>query len=199
MPNDIVNERRLKLMDKVTVWTKQNENVVKELEKTGRYTAKKEYILKDLDKHVYLVLEVYDWLVKNTPNTSQKPYDAEYPIWVSLTREATMLPSVGTIILELKVDPSLITMVNIDKWGAILNYSYIPADEQDAQNHRQLLKQYGVSSDTKAYMSQFYPQIKRKIIDSWSRLFDDSIILGNNEKYGNIWEVRKEWVTQIIR
>lgn len=199
MPNDIVNERRLKLMDKVTVWTKQNENVVKELEKTGRYTAKKEYILKDLDKHVYLVLEVYDWLVKNTPNTSQKPYDAEYPIWVSLTREATMLPSVGTIILELKVDPSLITMVNIDKWGAILNYSYIPADEQDAENHRQLLKQYGVSSDTKAYMSQFYPQIKRKIIDSWSRLFDDSIILGNNEKYGNIWEVRKEWVTQIIR
>ena len=186
-------------MDKVTVWTKQNENVVKELEKTGRYTAKKEYILKDLDKHVYLVLEVYDWLVKNTPNTSQKPYDAEYPIWVSLTREATMLPSVGTIILELKVDPSLITMVNIDKWGAILNYSYIPADEQDAENHRQLLKQYGVSSDTKAYMSQFYPQIKRKIIDSWSRLFDDSIILGNNEKYGNIWEVRKEWVTQIIR
>ena len=102
MPNDIVNERRLKLMDKVTVWTKQNENVVKELEKTGRYTAKKEYILKDLDKHVYLVLEVYDWLVKNTPNTSQKPYDAEYPIWVSLTREATMLPSVGTIILELR-------------------------------------------------------------------------------------------------
>lgn len=199
MPNDIVNERRLKLMDKVTVWTKQNENVVKELEKTGRYTAKKEYILKDLDKHVYLVLEVYDWLVKNTPNTSQKPYDAEYPIWVSLTREATMLPSVGTIILELKVDPSLITMVNIDKWGAILNYSYIPADEQDAENHRQLLKQYGVSSDTKAYMSQFYPQIKRKIIDSWSRLFDDSIILGNDEKYGNIWEVRKEWVTQIIR
>ncbi|WP_369819393.1 DUF3841 domain-containing protein [Tissierella sp. P1] len=48
-------------------------------------------------------------------------------------------------------------------------------------------------------MSQFYPQIKRKIIDSWSRLFDDSIILGNDERYGNIWEVRKEWITQIIR
>lgn len=173
-------------MDKITVWTKQNENVVKELEETGRYTAKKEYILKDLDKHSYLVLEVYDWLVKNTPNSSQKPCDAEYPIWVSLTREATMLPSAGTIILELKIDQYLLTIVNIDKWGAILNYSYIPADEQDYNNHRQLLEQYGVSSDTKAYMSQFYPRIKRKIIDSWSRLFDDSIILGNGNGYGNI-------------
>lgn len=186
-------------MDKIIVWTKQNKNVVKELERTGRYTAKKEYILKDLDRHAYLVLEVYDWLVKNTPNSSQKPYDAEYPIWVSLARETTMLPSPGTIILELKVDLSLLTMINIDKWGTILNYSYIPTDEEDAKNHRQLLERYGISSDTKAYMSQFYPQIKRKIIDSWSRLFDDSIIIGNDERYGNIWEVRKEWITQIIQ
>lgn len=185
-------------MDKITIWTKQNENVIKEIERTGRYTAKKEYILKDLDRHAYLVLEVYDWLVKNTPNTLQKPYDAEYPIWVSLKKEATMLPSAGTVILELKLDPSLITMINIEKWGIILNYSYIPKDKQDAESHQQLLEQYGVSSDAKAYMSQFYPQIKRKIINSWNRLFDDSIIVGNDERYGNIWEVRKEWITQII-
>src|SRR5690606_18335576 len=110
-----------------------------------------------------------------------------------------MLPSPGTIILELKVDPSLITKININKWGTILNYSYIPANKQDAEDHRRLLDQYGVSSDTKAYMSHFYPQIKRKIIDSWSRLFDDSILLGNNECYGNMWEVRKEWISKIIR
>ena len=186
-------------MDKIIVWTKQHENVVKELEKTGRYTAKKEYILRELDRYAYLILEVYDWLVKNTPNTSQKPFDAEYPIWISLRKEATMLPSAGMVILELEVDSSLITMINISKWGKILDYSYIPADKQDAQNHRQLLDEYGLTSDAKAYMSQFYPQIKRKIIDSWSRLFDDSIILGNDEKYGNIWEVRLEWVRKIIR
>lgn len=186
-------------MDKITVWTKQNENIVKELEKTGRYTAKKEYVSKDLDEHAYLVLEVYDWLVRNTPNTAQRPHDAEYPIWISFTKETTMLPSAGTIILELEIDLSLITMININKWGTILNYSYIPADKQDAENHRRFLELYGVSSDTKAYMSQFYPQIKRNIIDSWNRLFDDSVILGNDENYGNIWEVRREWVMKIIR
>ena len=69
--------------------------------------------------------------------------------------------------------------------------SYIPADEHDAKRHRQLLEQYGVSN-AKAYMAQFYPQIKREIIASWTRLFDDSILLGSDEKYGIIWEVKKE-------
>ena len=185
-------------MDEIVVWTKQNENVIKELGKFGRYTAKQEYIVKDLDKHAHLVLEVYDWLVKNTPNASEKPYDVEYPIWLSLNKEATMLASAGTVILELEIEPPLMTMIDINKWGTILNYSYIPTDEQDAKKHAQLLAQYRVS-DTKAYMSNFYPQIKRKIIDSWNRLFDYSIILGNDKKYGIIWEVRREWVTQIIK
>ena len=48
-------------------------------------------------------------------------------------------------------------------------------------------------------MSQFYPQIKREIVESWGRLFDDSIILGSSASYGTIWEVRREWVTQVAR
>lgn len=181
----------------IKVWTKQHKNVLKELMETGRYTAKQKYISMDLQEHAKLVLEVYDWLVRHGPDAANKPDDVEYPVWVSFTEEAVMLPSEGTVIMELTLDPSLITSVNIEKWGAILNYSYIPADEEDAKRHHELLEQYGIS-DAKAYMSQFYPQIKREIVLSWDRLFDDSIILGNDSKYGNIWEIRKEWVTKVI-
>ena len=48
-------------------------------------------------------------------------------------------------------------------------------------------------------MTQFYPEIKREIIQSWDRLFDDSIILGNTNYYGNIWEVKQEWVRRVFR
>ena len=119
-------------------------------------------------------------------------------MWVSFTSEAVMLPSPGAVILELTLDPACITSVNIEKWGSILNYSYIPKDEADARRHQDMMEQYGVS-DAKAYMSRFYPHLKREIIASWDRLFDDSVILGNDSKYGNIWEIRKEWVTQVIR
>lgn len=185
-------------MEKIRVWTKQNKEVLQELEATGRYITKREYILKDLEEHSELVLEVYDWLVKNGPKKSLKPVDVEYPIWLSFKQETTMLPSDNTIILELEIDSSLITMININKWGKILNYSYIPKDKQDAIRHRELLKAYGVSSDAKVYMSQFYPQLKQEIISSWHRLFDESILIEDNAMYGNIWEVRKEWIKKII-
>ena len=41
-------------------------------------------------------------------------------------------------------------------------------------------------------MSRFYPELKREIRESWKRLFDPSIILGNDMEYGTIWEIRRE-------
>ena len=182
----------------VRVWTKQHENVLRELETKGRYVARREYILADLGEHAPLVLEAYDWLVKHTPAAADRPADADYPVWVSLKSEATMLKSPGTVILELTLSPDRIVPVNIMKWGAVLDYSYIPADREDAARHRKLLEEYRVS-DSKAYMSQCYPEIKREIIKSWDRLFDARVDMGNPDCYGNIWEIRKEWVTQVIR
>ena len=109
-----------------------------------------------------------------------------------------MLPEKGRVILELEIEESLITRVNFTKWGMILNYSYIPADKADEKRHKELLVAYGVS-DTQAYMSQFYPEIKREIRESWKRLFDDDIQIGSDGCYGNIWEVRREWVKNVIQ
>lgn len=185
-------------MGKITVWTKQHENMLKILESEGRYTAKREYIKMDLEEHADLVLEVYEWLVKNGPDAANRPADVEFPVWVSFEKDATMMSGEGTVILELELEEEWVTHVNIAKWGTILNYGYIPADESDAARHKQLLCDYGIS-DAKAYMSQFYPQIKMEIRDSWKRLFDPSILMGNKSDYGNIWEVRQEWIKRIIR
>ncbi|SHK65257.1 DUF3841 domain-containing protein [Hespellia stercorisuis] len=102
------------------------------------------------------------------------------------------------VLLELEIDPVLITSINIAKWGCILNYSYIPANEADAARHQKLLADYRIS-DAKAYMSQFYPEIKREIVNSWSRLFDDSVKVGNDTRYGNVWELRREWIRNIVQ
>ena len=103
------------------------------------------------------------------PQCSQKPKDVDYPVWVSFAQDTTYLPQEQTVTLKLCIDPALIAPVHIAKWGTILNYSYIPLNEQDAWRHQQLLESYRVS-DTQAYMARFYPQIKREIIDSWDRL-----------------------------
>lgn len=178
-------------MERLTVWTKQHESVLETLERTGRYTAKRSFIIKDLEEHAPLVLEVYDWLASHSPGLH--PADAEYPVWVSYSSEAAMLPSPGAVILELSVPSQLIIPVNIEKWGAMLNYSYIPSSPQDAERHRRLLAAYGVS-DAKAYLTQFYPDVKWEIVSSWDRLFDEDILLGSAAAYGTIWELRREWL-----
>ena len=61
------------------------------------------------------------------------------------------------------------------------------------RRHRELLNAYGVS-DVKAYMTQFYPEIKREIRESWRRLFVEGIPENLEAYYGNIWEVKKEWL-----
>ena len=61
------------------------------------------------------------------------------------------------------------------------------------------MKAYGVSSDVKAYMSQFYPEIKREIRESWKRLFEAGIPENLDAYYGNVWELRKEWIVKVIR
>lgn len=182
---------------RVTVWTKQRKSVLEELRETGRYTAKRAYIEMDLGEQAGLVLEAYDWLVKNGPDAANRPEDVEYPVWVVFSRGTAMIPGEGETVLKLSIEPERITHINIEKWGTILNYSYIAADQEDADRHKALLSAYGVG-DAKAYMSRFYPEIKREIRESWKRLFDDSVILGNRMEYGTIWEIRKEWVTEIV-
>ncbi len=185
-------------MATITVWTKQHENVAKILEAEGRYTAKAEFIEKRMDDHNKIVLECYKWLTTHTPALPQKPADADYPIWVSMRQDATMMLTPNTVVLELEIDEELLTMVNIEKWSSILNYAYIPLDKADAQRHRDLLELYG-TNDVKAFSTAFYPFIKAEILQSWERLFDESVTFGNPNCYGNIWEVRKEWVKNIVR
>lgn len=185
-------------MSLIKVWTKQHESMLQQLRKQGRYTAQKDYVSLDLQEHAGLVLTAYEWLVQNSPDAARKPPDVQLPVWVSFESETAMLPSPGTVILELQVEEDSVTRVNIAKWGAILNYAYIPADGADARRHGQLLQDYGVS-DAKACMTQFYPQIKREIMDSWRRLFDESVSLGSDACYGLLWEIREEWITNVTR
>ena len=181
-------------MDTIRVWTKQHISVWETLRSEGVYHAKASGIFHNEDAQ--LMRSAYLWLASHIPDAAAKPREAEFPVWLAFSRTGTMLLTPDTVLLELEIDPGLITHVNIAKWGTILNCSYIPSGPQDKKRHSQLLKDWG-TSDEKACMTQFYPQIKREIQDSWLRLFDDSVQVGSPECYGTIWEVRKEWIRSV--
>lgn len=147
--------------------------------------------------HADLYLDVYNWYRKVGEKIVPVPSDVEYPIWVSLRESEKIGNSDGNVLLEIEVDEDDLITMDIDKWGRIVNYMYIPKDHADQVDHDKLLDSYN-TSDSLAYMSPFFPNIRKKIRKSWNRLFDDSFIL-SPVRVGTIWELRKEWIINIHR
>ncbi len=179
----------------IKLWTKQHENIVHELARNNRYVVKKSYIVSKMEDHAGLYLDVYNWYYQAASKLVRPPEDVKYPVWVSLAEEAKIGNSPGNVQIELLVEQDQLITMDIDKWGKIVNYMYIPANAQDEKEHASLLNRYGID-DCTAYMTPFYPIIKRKIIKSWDRLFDESIIL-SEVRVGTIWELKKEWIVTI--
>lgn len=182
-------------MGHITVYTRQDARILESLRRTGRHAAQRGPVMENEDS--LLQRPAYDWLVAHHPDRGNRPPDADYPVWVSLSADAALLPDKGFVIMELSVDEKLITKVNIAKWGAINNCSYIPKDSADAAAHRKKMEAMGVS-DVKACTTRFYPELKQEIEESWLRLFDETVKLGNDLAYGLLWEIRWEWVTKVV-
>lgn len=185
-------------MCKMKVWTKQHKNILDTLEQNGRHIAKREHIVGKMENISKFYLDVYNWYVRGASKFVQKPEDVEYPIWVSLTPESALSNDPDTIVLELELDSSKVLELDFDQWGYIVNYMYIAEGPEDECEHQKLLDKYGIN-DPQAYMTNYYPAIKKKIIKSWDRIFQSSNLEEKTIRVGTIWEIKKEWIKKIIR
>ena len=182
-------------MAKIRVWTKQHKKVLENLRTTGRHVATARAIHNS--EEAMTMIRAYDWLQQAIPNQENRPSDAAYPVWVSLNQETTMLPTPDTVTLELLIEEELLTYLNVAKWGAVNNCSYIPLDKEDDKRHKEMMEAYGVS-DLKACTTVFYPELRQQIEDSWTRVFDDKIQIGSDYAYGLLWEIKEEWITKTL-
>jgi hypothetical protein len=103
----------------------------------------------------------------------------------------------GDRIVELDVPVDQALFFNQGKWLRILNLSYIPENPNDEQNFKKKISTQGLQHPSQAYTNHFYPQLKKEIIASWERLFDESIRLSADDMCA-LWEIRKEWITKIM-
>lgn len=184
-------------MPEITVWTKQNAAVLDQLDRYGRFIADEHFIRHELEDTADVMLFIYRWLADHMTVNTVRPPDTSFPVWVSFKKEATMIPEPGYTVLELRVQSDSVAKIDIAKWTRITNYSYIPLDEEDEKQHNRYLAELG-ADNARAVMTGFWPELRSRIIGSWDRLFDDSIVLGSTSAYGLMWEVRKEWIQNVV-
>lgn len=185
----------------ITLWTRQVPQVWTELEQTGRYRVKEEYIRIKNDTIADYYLQLYRWYTREARKYIELPQEVEFPIWLSVTDEMMLQLVENTIILKVEVPKEKVIMANMEAWGYVVNYWYVPLDEMDAKNHAEELKRQGITEeDTLISTSKgnFYPLLKRKILSSWSRVFTMPPA-NHNQAVATTWELKKEWVKEVYR
>ncbi|MDO4594570.1 MAG: DUF3841 domain-containing protein [Tissierellia bacterium] len=129
-----------------------------------------------------------------------RPKDVEFPIWCSISTRNCLRPIEKEVVYCLEVPENHIIYFDGYKWDYVLNYLYIPKNEEDEKAYQKQIKELPVTDEFNFIRGKYkgqYPFIEKKIRESWTRIFE--IEEWNDFKVqGNIWEIKKEWVKKIV-
>lgn len=187
-------------MDTITLWTRQVAEMLDELERTGCYRVREEYIRKKNDDIADYYLKIYRWLTQKSRAYIEIPPEAEFPVWFSTSDSMRLRQTEGTVVLKLEVPRKNVLLVDSMKWDYRGNNMYVPVDEEDRRRFERELKHCGVADETSLAESEkgnFYPLLKREILNSWDRVFTippEKI----EDCFAVAWEVKREWLREII-
>lgn len=186
--------------EKVTLWTRQHIKSLDELNNNGVIRIERKHLEEKFDEITDYIVNLYIWFVKAAENIVPRPEGVEFPIWCSVSEENMLRPTVDEIVYVLEVDKKDIIYFDGSKWDYVLNHHYIPKDERDAFDYAKELEAKGFDNSfsfINEKTSHFYPQERKKVMDSWYRVFEI-------EKWdifkvqANIWEIKTEMIKDIL-
>lgn len=182
----------------IRLYAAQSDIVLEVLHRDGVCYSKKEYVEKKYVESAAIFTTAYSWFVKEAAKISQKPADAEYPYWAF--RDLHNLDrSGGGNLLVLDVPLEEVILFDLFDWNKILCMKYIGADEKEEKEFRKMLSQCG-TSEMDVMLTNFYPDWKRQIQESWIRLFcyNEQLKAGEETEakgvQAGLWRIKKEWI-----
>lgn len=186
--------------DKVTLWTRQDIKSLEELKSNGVIRITKDHLYEKFEEITDYIVFLYKWFVLAAEKKVPKPENVEFPVWCSISEQNMLRPTENQIVYVLEVDKSEIIYFDGIKWDYVLNHHYIPKDDEDAIEYAKDLELKGFDNsfsflDEKT--SHFYPVERKKVMDSWHRIFDiDKWDIFRIQ--ANIWEIRPEMIKDVI-
>ena len=194
----------------IRLYTRQNDKTLYQLNKNGRIINNRTYVKLHFGDIANFLLESYDWYTKEASKRLPKPSDTELPIWCSISEKNCLKPIENTVVYILDVPKEHVLYFNDQKWDYVLNRIYLPENEEDRIKYESHLNSLNISDKKLSLFDSYqftigkfkgmFPQEEKKIIESWKRTFDVGD-LNNLDIFvvcGNLWEIKKEWVTHIV-
>ena len=188
--------------DTVRLYCAQNKKLVEIIQREGVCFSKKEYIESKYGESAKVFLAAYTWLANQAPKYVPKPDGAELHYWAFADKMDIEADSENAI-LVMDIPAQDCLLFNLYDWNKILKLQYIGANEQEEASFREHIKNMGVKHDSHIMLTNFYPDLKKEIENSWQRLFKYHEELIKKERpittvEGALWQIKKEWISDIV-
>jgi hypothetical protein len=184
--------------NKVILYSPQAKAVWQELQNIGIAFSRREYVQKKYEDCANIFLTAYDAYIRMAADIVPRPDDGAYPYWAFASMD--QVDTAGGRVMKLAVPVSEAVFFDQYDWYKVLRLSYIGTSEEDEKNFEKKLSMRGIVDPSEAVLRPFYPDIKREITGSWSRLLRHDTAIRNGDTSGvravqaGLWQIKKEWL-----
>ena len=185
--------------NKVILYSPQAEVVWNAVINDGVAYSKREYVIKKYEESAGIFLAAYDGYVRMAEQIVPRPESTNYPYWAFASPEMADSSSGNRVmVMEVPVDEAV--FFDAYDWYKVLRLSYIGENESDEEKFEEELRRRGIKDSSEAVLKPFYPDMKRKITDSWKRLLIHDEDIRNGDESGvravqaGLWCIKKEWL-----
>ena len=161
--------------EKVILWTRQHIKSLEELQTNGVIRITHKQLEEKFEEITDYIAYLYKWFVSAAEKMVTKPKGVEFPIWCSVSEENMLRPTVDEVVYVLEVERSEIIYFDGMKWDYVLNHHYVQKDDEDAEEYARDLESKGFDNSfsfLNEKTSHFYPLERKKVMDSWLRIFE---------------------------
>ena len=182
-------------MTEVTLYTAQQPVVLDCIERDGVSVVKRAYIDKKYGDAAWSFQEAYAFFRREMAMRIAPPAGAESPVWLYMDRRWCFMGP-DSLLLSFRIPADRLLFFDRRLWERILNLEYLGRDAADEGAFEKELKSIGLSGTQKVFSTAFYPLQRRKVRESWKRLFE-SADCPESYRQAAVWELRKEWLVEV--
>ena len=185
----------------IRLYTAQDETVIATLKRDGVSFSKKDYVSRKYGQVAPVFLAAYSWFAGEATRFVPRPAGAELHYWTFTSTDDFEIWN-GSRLLTLDVPVSECIFFNVFDWNKILKLQYMGEDEQEEKHFREQLRDYGIKHDSDILLTNFYPELKHQITDSWQKLFRHHSAIAAGERpftaiEAALWQIKAEWIGEV--